>query len=119
MVCREAGARAIRGFEGHYQVSETGVVWDLHRDIEVVPYSKGGYLWITVECCGVPEELLLPLVQYEAFYGPIKETQEVVYRDLNKYNTMLKNLQVLSGRELKKWKERYGRWCNKGGDLKR
>lgn len=110
MVCREVGTRAIKGFEGHYQVSDTGVVWDLKRDIEIVPYPRNGYLWITLDCCGVPEKLLLPRVQYEAFYGSLKDTQEVVYRDMNKYNTLLKNLQVLSGRELKKWKLRYERF---------
>jgi hypothetical protein len=89
--------KAVPGYEGLYEVSDTGLVKSLsdrfgrERILKAAP-ATGGYLQVTLTRHGVRASCRVHVLIASAFIGPRPDGQEVRHLDGNRRNNDLRNL---------------------------
>lgn len=102
----------IAGYEGRYQVSNTGLVKSCehyhptvikgtpvlrHRKEQLLKqWKRSRYLIVDLWRDGERDVRSVHILVYEAFIGPVKEGYVVHHKDLNRFNNCVSNLQQLS-----------------------
>lgn len=110
--------RSIKGYEGCYEVSNTGVVVSLPREIHFMDrirkskrkilkhnIDKYGYAVVTLYLEGVPKTLKIHRIVLESFTGTTGQT--VNHKDCNKLNNHLDNLEWATISENNKHRREY------------
>jgi hypothetical protein len=103
--------RDIKGFEGLYQVSNTGLVRSLSREsrkknrfvkekLLSVKNQKGWYLTTRIrDNNGIWRTKRIHRLVYETFVGDISKGYTIHHKDFNCQNNRLENLEILSTKE--------------------
>lgn len=96
----------ILGYEGKYQVSNTGRVQSLkHNDVKILRLSKnkGGYLLVGLGLNGIHSTKYVHRLVWEAFNGPIPEGMQVNHINEDKTDNRLENLNLMTCKENLNW----------------
>lgn len=107
--------RDIKGYEGRYQVSDTGLVKSCEHTHNVVirgtqttrhrkeqmlkQWKRSRYLLVDLWKDGVRDVRSVHVLVYEAFKGNIPENYIIHHVDSNKFNNCIDNLQLISYKE--------------------
>ena len=103
--------KAIKGYEGIYEISNTGKVRNLRRDDKNRTYpgkilkpgrTKNGYLFVLLSVNGVTKNCMIHRLVAETFLHKVDENLEVNHIDGNKENNSVTNLE----------------WCTRSYNLK-
>lgn len=102
----------IEGYEGRYQVSDTGLIkscehyhpvylkgkWTLrHRKEQLLKqWKRSSYLLVDLWKDGKRDVRSVHILVYEAFNGPIQDGNIVHHKDHNKFNNAADNLMQIS-----------------------
>lgn len=92
-------ARWIPGFEGHYKVTDQGVVISTKRKTQATMKlwpRRDGYLQVQLRMRGRANNRLVHTLVASAFIGAPPDGQEVNHIDGNKQNNGLENLEYVS-----------------------
>lgn len=96
----------IPGYEGRYQVSNTGKVKSMNYRRTGVPgiiapgNTRDGYQFVTI--CKADKKrknYLVHRLVWESFVGPIPEGLQVNHKDENKSNNSLENLELMTPKQ--------------------
>lgn len=107
--------RDIAGYEGRYQVSNTGLVKSCehyhpviikgtptlrHRKEQLLKqWKRSRYLLVDLWADGERDVRTVHILVYEAFVGPIPEGYQIHHKDKNRFNNCVDNLECLTSRE--------------------
>ena len=100
--------KAIRGYEGLYEVDKDGNVYSLDRfDGRALRKGKklkfdlnsSNYARVTLSKSGKTKRFLVHRLVYEAYYGEILEGLQVHHIDEDKLNNSIQNLTLVTQRE--------------------
>lgn len=95
----------IKGYEGLYQVSDTGKIKSFHRnpngEIRSVKHSGGWYLTLPILKDGVKKTIRIHQVVAETFIGEIPKGYHVHHKDGNKQNNKVENLEIIHPKQHK------------------
>lgn len=95
----------IKGYEGLYQVSNTGKIKSFHRnpngEIRSVKHSGGWYLTLPILKDGVKKTIRIHQVVAETFIGEIPKGYHVHHKDGNKQNNRVQNLEIIHPKQHK------------------
>lgn len=107
--------RDIKGYEGRYQVSDTGLVKSCEHTHNVVirgiqttrhrkeqmlkQWKRSRYLLVDLWKDGARDVRSVHVLVYEAFKGNIPENYIIHHIDSNKFNNCIDNLQLISYKE--------------------
>ena len=98
----------IPGYEGLYQVSNTGFVRSngniTHKFQHILkPKNKKGYLWVCLYKNGVKKEHSVSYLVYETFIGPVPKGMQINHIDEDKTNNSLENLNIMNPKNNCNW----------------
>lgn len=115
--------RAVPGYEGTYEVSETGQVWSFPRQGTrgglIAPFvGKNGYLRVGLNKDRKGQIVMLHQLVALAFHGDRPEGKEVCHRDDDKFNNSASNLYYGTHRENVADMIRNGKRNTRGGGSK-
>jgi hypothetical protein len=90
--------RDIRGYEGHYQVSNDGQVRSLKRGPRLMSQarSRGDYRQVNLYLYGRVKHFYVHRLVADAFLGPIPDGMEVNHKDGDKDNNCVANLEIVT-----------------------
>jgi len=99
---KEKELRDVEGYEGLYQVSDTGEVISFNRKIKKVALNPSvnhkGYLRVAlIGKDGARKNIFVHRLVAEAFLG--KSSLQVNHKDMNKQNNNVENLEYVTNRE--------------------
>ncbi len=89
--------KGIVGYEGHYEVSNSGTVKSLkpRKEVFLKPEEvKGGYLRVSLMKDGKKSRKMIHRLVYEAFVGDIVEGYIIHHKDEDPKNNRLDNLEL-------------------------
>jgi hypothetical protein len=84
----------IKGFEGIYQCSEDGDIFNVEKKHLIRPYLGKGCYHVSLCINGKRKTFILHRIIYETFVGEIPEGYLVCHLDCNKSNNKLSNLKL-------------------------
>lgn len=100
--------KAIKNYEGFYEVDELGNVFSLDRfdgwinrkGKKLKPdWNSAGYGRVTLSKSGKTKRFFIHRLVYEAYYGEIPKDLQVHHIDENKENNSIQNLELVTQRE--------------------
>ena len=92
--------KQVVGYEGLYEVSDTGEVKSLHRNIILKPQAnRYGYLMVTLSKNGVTKGVTIHGLVAKAFIDNPQGFPEVNHKDEDKTNNCVSNLEWCTHRE--------------------
>ena len=95
----------IPGYEGLYQVSNTGKVKSMNYRHTGVPgimtprKNNSGYQLVTICNAGKKYDCTVHRLVWETFVGPIPEGMQINHKDENKSNNSLENLEIMTPKQ--------------------
>lgn len=102
--------KPVIGYEGYYEVSDTGSVWSVARDIvrsdgvkqhrsakeKKIYINRDGYATVKLSRDGVDRRYFVHRLVYEAYIGHIPQGCEINHKDFNRLNNRPDNLEAIS-----------------------
>lgn len=96
--------KSIKGFEGHYEVSNFGKVKSLKNGVERIMSAAGKrYKTIVLYKDGKAKCFSLHNLVWTTFVGPVPEGYEINHMDENPSNNRLDNLNLLTHKQNMNW----------------
>lgn len=96
--------KSIKGFEGHYEVSNFGKVKSLKNGVERIMSTAGKrYKTIVLYKDGKAKCFSLHNLVWTTFVGPVPEGYEINHMDENPSNNRLDNLNLLTHKQNMNW----------------
>lgn len=94
--------KAIKGYEGYYEVSNTGKVKSIRNNIILKAHLKNGYFAVSLVVNGYAKQKYIHRLVAESFIDNRHELKEVKHKDCDKTNNDVTNLE----------------WCTKSENVK-
>lgn len=85
--------RPVKGYEGYYEVSDSGDVYRIGKQNKLMPHEYCGYLYVELSKQGYSKKYRVHRLVAEAFIDNPNKLPQVNHKDENKHNNNASNLE--------------------------